>query len=441
MFSTTLFTLLPLLPFFLSSPVQAHGQTKGIKIGNNYFDAPNIYFDGDSKNANTPIRKGYQASSPSYLLPPDFGNSNKMACEEAAAAPGVADANAGDSVTWFWEGATGELTDAFGAGSWVHAMGPIYTYIGSCNGDCKSVNAADIDWVKIQEDGLDGGDIEDKLRSAMAAKPEPYRTSGVWAMAKLVESGSTYTHTIPNGLKSGQYILRSEMVAVHNPLNGDPTSGPQNYVACAQINIKNGGDVSLPAGTKAGSLYASDGYLAKYSVFDSPTSFNGDGPALWDGASSGSNNNNNQGSSDNSNQGSTDNSNQNQGSTDNSNQNQDQGNTDNNNSNQGQNVDQGSSNNDGQTSTDNSNQGSDNSNQGSDNSNQGSDNSNQGQGQSTDATNTGDNSNQDQGQSQSSGNSTSGSSGKTCRRRTRRNVSIKGRTVARRHVHSKRAAH
>ncbi|KAK1224835.1 hypothetical protein PQX77_012250 [Marasmius sp. AFHP31] len=447
MLSTTFLPILSLLSLLPATAlVSAHGQAKGFSIAGTWYDAPNIYFDGDAKNQNTPIRKGYQASSPAYLLPQDFNNNNKMACEEAAAAPGVAKAKPGDEVRWEWEGATPELSNAgFKAGSWVHAMGPTLTYIASCNGDCKNTNAADLDWVKIQYSGLNGGSITDQLRNAMSSKSEPYKTDGVWAMAQLVEDGSTYTHNIPQGLKNGQYMLRSEIIAVHNPLrDGDNTSGPQSYVSCAQIEVVNGGDVSLPAGTKAGSLYATDGDLAKYSVFTSPTSFNEPGPQLWTGGSSGgstSNNNNNgaaagtqnnDNSSQNQNQGSTDNSNQGQ-----ENNNNDQGNNNGSTDNQNQGDNNGSTDNQNQGENNNNDQNNDNNNSGESNQNQGStDNSNEGQGN-TDASNNGsnDNSNQGQGESQNqnSGNSTSGSSGKTCRRsRKAKRTANTGATISKR---------
>ncbi|KAL0066782.1 hypothetical protein AAF712_006177 [Marasmius tenuissimus] len=351
-----------------------------------------------------------------------------MACEEAAGAPGVAKAKPGDEVRWEWEGATPELSNAgFKAGSWVHAMGPTLTYIASCNGDCRNANAADLDWVKIQYSGLNGGSITDQLRNAMNSKSEPYRTEGVWAMAQLVEDGSSYTHKIPEGIPNGQYIVRSEMIAVHNPLrDGDNTSGPQSYVSCAQIEIENGGDTSLPAGTKAGSLYATDGDLAKYSVFTSPKSFKEPGPQLWTGGSSGSSSNNNNNGAAAGNQNNAGNS-----TTDNSNQNQNQGSTDN--SNQGQ--ENNNSSNDNNGSTDNQNQG-DNNNNNNDQNNNNSGESNQDQGN-TDASNndSNDNSNQGESQNQNSGNSTSGSSGKTCRRSRKAKRTVNnGATVGKRQV-------
>ncbi|KAG7087241.1 hypothetical protein E1B28_013221 [Marasmius oreades] len=400
-----------LVPSFVS----AHGQLRKVTIGGTSYDAPDLYFDGSPRNGNTPVRKGYKADSPSYLLPGDFSNDNKMACQEAGAAPAVASANPGDTVVWSWEGATPELTNAGFPGdgqySWVHAMGPIMTYIGSCNGDCKSVDASQIGWQKIDFKGLAPGGITDQLKNAMQNKPEPYQSQGSWALAELIESNSQYQSHIPQGLKSGQYMLRSELSAVHNPKNDNPTTGPQNYVACLQIEIKNGGNVELPYGTKAGSLYPTNGDLANYNVFNSPASFPEVGPAQWDGASGSST----------SNQGNTQ---QNQG---NDNSNNGQGNQG---QSSGDNTNTGNTNQGG----DNSNQGGDSSNQGGDNSNQGGDNSNQG-GYNTGDSNNGqqnqdggnsdsstDATNANQGQNQDSGNSSSTppSSGKTCRRRTKR---------------------
>jgi hypothetical protein len=236
-------------------------------------------------------------------------------------------------------------------------MGSIATYIGSCNGDCKGVDASQIEWVKIDFDGLSPGNIFDNLRNAMANKPEPYRSDGLWAMAKMIENGSQYSSRVPQGLKNGQYIMRSELSAVHNPLaDGNPTSGPQLYVGCLQIEVRDGGDVQLPKGTKAGSLYQTNGDFARYSVFTSPASFPEPGPQKWDGASaSGTSNqgqgnqnqNQNQDSNQNSGNGNGDNSNQNQNQDSNQNSGNGNGDSSNQDQNQDQNQNQGNSNGNG----------------------------------------------------------------------------------------------
>ncbi|KAJ8090224.1 hypothetical protein PM082_018819 [Marasmius tenuissimus] len=441
MFSTkfqTLFTVLTLLPF--TPFVEAHGQLRGVTIAGKWYDAPNLYYDGDGRNGNTPIRKGYKADFPSYLLPNDFNNDNKMACQEAGAAPAVAQVNAGDEVKWQWEGATHELeNDGWPTGTFVHAMGPIITYIGSCNGDCKSVDASQIGWQKIDFAGLNPGNIIDHLRSSMEKKPEPYRSDGLWALASMIENGSSYTSKIPSELKKGQYMLRSELAAVHNPWNGNYGTGPQNYVGCLQVEVVNGGDTELPYGTKAGSLYATDGDLAHYSVFTSPASFPEVGPGMWNGASGSSqppagNSGNQGGNTDNNNNGG----NQNQGSND-----------QNNNNNNGGNQNQGGDNNNNQGgNTDNNNngggsyQGSNDNHNDQNNNNGGEQNQNQGQeGQNLQGgSSSGDNSNNsnNNGGEQNQGSNGGNGNGTTAHCRRRRSVGIKGRSVVKRHLESKR---
>ncbi|KAF9264312.1 hypothetical protein L218DRAFT_958396 [Marasmius fiardii PR-910] len=442
-------SLLPLvsLAAILPTLVSAHGQLRGVTIAGTWYDAPNLYYDGDARNQNTPIRKGYKADFPSYLLPKDFADDNKMACQEAGAAPSVAVVHPGDEVKWQWEGATTELSDqGYPQGTWVHAMGPSITYIGSCNGDCKSVDASQIKWQKIDFNGLNPGDIDNTLRNAMANKPEPYRSTGLWALASLIENGSQYSSYVPQGLKNGQYILRSELSAVHNPMNnGDPTTGPQNYVGCLQVEVQNGGDVQLPDGTKAGSLYDSNGDFAHYSVFTSPATFNEPGPAKWNGASGSSSSSQSSGTS---NQGSSgDNSNNGQQSSgDNSNSGQQSGGD---NSNSGQQSGGDNSNNGQQSSGDNSNNGqqsggdSSNSGQqsGGDNSNSGQqsggDSSNNGQQSSGDSSSSNNGGQQSSGDNSNSGNSTDNGT-KQCRRRTSRKRSARGISKVARSLHAKR---
>ncbi|KAL0066777.1 hypothetical protein AAF712_006169 [Marasmius tenuissimus] len=443
MFSTkfqTLFTVLTLLPF--TPFVEAHGQLRGVTIAGKWYDAPNLYYDGDGRNGNTPIRKGYKADFPSYLLPNDFNNDNKMACQEAGAAPAVAQVNAGDEVKWQWEGATHELeNDGWPTGTFVHAMGPIITYIGSCNGDCKSVDASQIGWQKIDFAGLNPGNIIDHLRSSMEKKPEPYRSDGLWALASMIENGSSYTSKIPSGLKKGQYMLRSELAAVHNPWNGNYGTGPQNYVGCLQVEVVNGGDTELPYGTKAGSLYATDGDLAHYSVFTSPASFPEVGPGMWNGASGSSQppagNSGNQG-------GNTDNNNNNNGGNQNQGSN-DQNNNNNNGSNQNQGGDNNNNNQGGNTDNNNngggSYQGSNDNHNDQNNNNGGEQNQNQGQeGQNLQGgSSSGDNSNSNNnGGEQNQGSNGGNGNGTTAHCRRRRSVGIKGRSVVKRHLESKR---
>ncbi|KAJ7647793.1 glycosyl hydrolase family 61-domain-containing protein [Roridomyces roridus] len=285
-----------------SSLVLGHGQVNRVTVGSIANSGPNQYWAGDAKNKVTATRVMYQASSPAYVLYDDFTDNSKMSCEGSAKspAPRTISVAAGQELTVYWQGATGELNGQPGTGSltaynpWVHAMGFVFDYITSCNGDCTTFDSTNAGWTKIAHAGIDMTQtISNDLRQTMKNKPEPYYPSsgpGLWAMAKMVQQGSAWNIRIPASLESGQYLIRHELAAVHNPKNSDPTTGPQLYIACIQLDVTNGGDRFLPAGTQSNALYLPNGAFANTNVLSS--SFNPakvviPGPAIWDGVSGG----------------------------------------------------------------------------------------------------------------------------------------------------------
>ncbi|KIY49623.1 hypothetical protein FISHEDRAFT_24835, partial [Fistulina hepatica ATCC 64428] len=299
-----------LLPFMAASLVHAHGQIYEVIAGGVTNHGPDIYWAADSVNNKTVTRVMYQASSPSYVLYTGFTNNSEMSCEgssaASAAAPDVLSVAAGSNITVQWAGATSELLGKPGTGGvtdrnpWVHAMGMVVDYITSCgDSGCTSFDATNAGWTKVDEFGIDPNQtISDDLRTTMSEKPEEYYPSanGLWGMAKLVQDGSQWDVTIPSNLKAGEYILRHEIGAMHNPkTSGDTTTGPQLYISCIQLEVTGDGTVELPDGTQSGSLYDPDGDFANFDVYSSDTaalSFVVPGPAVWDGASSSSSSSN-----------------------------------------------------------------------------------------------------------------------------------------------------
>lgn len=76
-----------------------------------------------------------------------------------------------------------------------------------------------------------------------------------------------YAVTIPSCVAAGEYLLRIEQLAIHNP--GSP---PQFYISCAQIKVTGGGSKTLSPTTKIpGHVKATDsGYTANiYNNFNS----------------------------------------------------------------------------------------------------------------------------------------------------------------------------
>ncbi|KAJ7935278.1 glycosyl hydrolase family 61-domain-containing protein [Mycena leptocephala] len=284
-----------------TSLVAGHGQVNRVTHGSTSNTGPNIYFAGDSDNSKTATRVMYKASSPAYVLFGGFTDNSQMSCEGSSKspAPKTITVTAGDEIDIYWEGATSELKGKAGTGSltaynpWVHAMGFVFDYITSCNEDCTTFDATNAGWTKLAHAGIDTSKtISNELRATMKGKPEQYFPTsgqGLWAMAKLVQDGSKWTVKIPSSLKSGQYMIRHELAAVHNPKTSNPTTGPQMYIACIQLNVVNGGDTSLPAGTQAKSLYDPNGAFANLNVYSdsfNPAKVTIPGPPIWDGVSS-----------------------------------------------------------------------------------------------------------------------------------------------------------
>ncbi|KAI8627609.1 endoglucanase II [Xylariaceae sp. FL1651] len=61
--------------------------------------------------------------------------------------------------------------------------------------------------------------------------------SATWDMAQ------TYTYQIPKCIQNGDYLLRIQSLAIHNPW---PAGIPQFYISCAQVTVTGGTDTANP---------------------------------------------------------------------------------------------------------------------------------------------------------------------------------------------------
>jgi len=140
----------------------------------------------------------------------------------------------------------------------VYHDGPLSIYMAKAPSTAASFDGSGQVWFKILDIGptFSGG-------------------SSTWPLSQ------TYTSNIPKNLPSGEYLLRIQQLAIHNPY---PGGTPQFYIGCAQISVTGGGSgtpgplVSIPGfitGTESG-------YTVNiYSNFNSYTV---PGPAVWNGA-------------------------------------------------------------------------------------------------------------------------------------------------------------
>jgi len=147
----------------------------------------------------------------------------KLRCNGGTTATESATVAAGGKVTAIW-------------GQWTHSQGPILVWLYKCAGDFKSCNGDGAGWFKIDEAGFKGDGTKIFLDSE--------NPSG-WDIAKLVGGNKQWTSTIPAGIKAGNYLIRHELIALHQ------ANAPQFYPECAQLVITGSGTAEPDASYKS----------------------------------------------------------------------------------------------------------------------------------------------------------------------------------------------
>jgi hypothetical protein len=129
----------------------------------------------------------------------------------------------GATMTFEWR----EAADAPGGG----VIDP--SHLGPCAVYMKKVDSAISDpaigdgWFKIWDDGYD-------------------ESTGDWCTLKLINNGGYLSVSLPPGLVGGYYLVRPELLALHEAEVGDP----QYYIGCAQIFLESTGNL-VPEATVA----------------------------------------------------------------------------------------------------------------------------------------------------------------------------------------------
>ncbi|KAF2638422.1 hypothetical protein P280DRAFT_471517 [Massarina eburnea CBS 473.64] len=183
------------------------------------------------------VTPGYQAGirMPPSNSPVTDVTSDDMACNvDGSTVPSGVDtiaASEGDSIKVQWDqsGHPGPITHML--------FGPV---------DDASQATGIGSWVKIDE--LDYVD-------------------GKWANEIMEADNMTHTFTLPTGLASGEYLLRSEMLALHG---AQTVGGAQFYIGCAQLKITGTG-----SGTCSPSIDLPGAYNAEDSDIYIPNIYNG----------------------------------------------------------------------------------------------------------------------------------------------------------------------
>lgn len=106
--------------------------------------------------------------------------------------------------------------------------GPCAVYLKKVDSAISDTAAGD-GWFKIWNEGYD-------------------ETAGKWCTEKIIANNGHFSVAIPEGLQGGYYLVRPELLALHQA--DKIPSDPQFYVGCAQVFLESSG-TSLPENTVA----------------------------------------------------------------------------------------------------------------------------------------------------------------------------------------------
>lgn len=143
--------------------------------------------------------------------------------------------------------------------------GPIMDYLAPCpEAGCSEADPATLEWFKISAVGCEEPD-------GVNGNP------GVWAADLLLANSNKWQVIIPEGLKAGGYVLRHEILALHEP------GQPQNYPQCVNLEITGEG-TQEPSGVLATELYEADDSGIAFDIYTPFDSYPIPGPAMISGA-------------------------------------------------------------------------------------------------------------------------------------------------------------
>ncbi|KAF8175812.1 cellulose-growth-specific protein [Pholiota molesta] len=227
---------------FLISQVAAHGGVTSYVIGSTTCAGWQPY---NSATGQSSIERPYSSYNPILSVSDSTFSCNDNG--QASAGQLSATVPAGTTIVAKWS-------------QWTHAQGPVTVYMANCNG------ANSLKWFKIAETGLISGTVG----------------NGKWGTG-LVQDTLQYSATIPAALAPGNYLIRNELLAIHQ------ANTPQFYPECAQLIITGSG-TGVPSGsyltTFPGGYSASDPNI-NINIYDATTAarttYTVPGPAVWTG--------------------------------------------------------------------------------------------------------------------------------------------------------------
>ncbi|KAF9463958.1 cellulose-growth-specific protein [Collybia nuda] len=236
------------LASFLVAQAAAHGGVSQYIINGVTYQGWSPY---NTPTGQSSIGRPYSSYDP--ILSP---TASTMSCNnngQASAGQLSATVAAGTAITAKWA-------------QWTHGQGPVTVYMAKCSGSCTSNNSNNLSWFKIAETGLVSGNLP----------------SGVWGTGQ-VQNSLSYTATIPASLAAGEYLIRHELLALHQ------ANTPQFYPECGQLIVTGGGG-KTPSGSylvKFPGAYSMSDPGVNINIYTAEASstytYKVPGPAVWNG--------------------------------------------------------------------------------------------------------------------------------------------------------------
>jgi len=226
----------------LVAGVSGHGAVTSYVIGGTTYPGYQGYSPANSPNT---IERQWPSYNPILSI-----TDPAMRCNGGTSATLSATVPAGQSVTAVWA-------------QWTHQQGPVMVWMYKCSGAFSACDGSGQGWFKIDQMGMTA----------------PPLTGTSWGTA-VVYANLKWTSTIPASLAPGNYLIRHELLALHQ------ANTPQWYAECAQLTVTGSG-TATPSGSYLASIpaYASanDPGVNIDIYTDTATNYTCPGPAVWTG--------------------------------------------------------------------------------------------------------------------------------------------------------------
>lgn len=185
------------------SLVLGHGAVTSYVIGGTTYPGYNGYAPSSTPST---IERQWPSYNPILSVSDPL-----MTCNGGTSASLSAPISAGENITAKWA-------------QWTHQQGPVMVWMYKCSGAFSSCDGKSSGWFKIDQMGMYA----------------PPLTGTSWGTA-IVYATLAWTSTIPSNLAPGNYLIRHELLALHQ------ADAPQFYAECAQLVVSGSGTASPPS--------------------------------------------------------------------------------------------------------------------------------------------------------------------------------------------------